>query len=261
MKSSPDHDCFRTRGVLSRDTIVEIYKLRSNDKKFKTAASASVGLKYGVTAKAIRDIWNRRTWWNVTEALWTEEEREDYARRRKPCGKAGRPRGSKDSNKRRARIGAGHTSMAASRVDEQDRDRTRQPSDSHQAGRQKLCVRQGASSLSEGDDREDEEESEEDAESEDEKSTGRADDDEARASIGIADSSWSEGARLQVRPLPTSTKERFNSLMMILLVPPARRKLRMQKESMDTTTIAACRHHQRTQSLPAEHVSHQLDVR
>ncbi|EKX30792.1 hypothetical protein GUITHDRAFT_122992 [Guillardia theta CCMP2712] len=107
MKYSPDHDCFRTRGVLSRDTIVEIYKLRTNDKKIKTAASASVGLKHGVTAKAIRDIWNRRTWWNVTEALWTEEEREDYARRRKPCGKAGRPRGSKDSKKRRAKIGAG----------------------------------------------------------------------------------------------------------------------------------------------------------
>ncbi|EKX40139.1 hypothetical protein GUITHDRAFT_113881 [Guillardia theta CCMP2712] len=206
MKYSPDHDCFRTRGVLSRDTIVEIYKLRTNDKKIKTAASASVGLKHGVTAKAIRDIWNRRTWWNVTEALWTEEEREDYARRRKPCGKAGRPRGSKDSKKRRAKIGAGQISMAASRVDEQARDRTDRPSDSHQAGRQELCVRQGASSSSEGDEREDEDESEEDAEGEDKKSTSRGDDDEARASIGIAYSSWSEGAGLP-RPIHMSREE------------------------------------------------------
>ncbi|EKX40142.1 hypothetical protein GUITHDRAFT_113879 [Guillardia theta CCMP2712] len=129
MQSSPDHDCFRTRGVLSRDTIVEIYKLRTNDKKIKTAASASVGLKHGVTAKAIRDIWNRRTWWNVTEALWTEEEREDYARRRKPCGKAGRPRGSKDSKPRKSRRKQVEPDQAEGQVKAQESEKSESSDD------------------------------------------------------------------------------------------------------------------------------------
>ncbi len=33
--------------------------------------SVSVSAKYGVSAKTIRDIWNRRTWTNVTSALWS----------------------------------------------------------------------------------------------------------------------------------------------------------------------------------------------
>jgi hypothetical protein len=32
--------------------------------------SAKVSKKYGVSAKTIRDIWNRKTWTNATRALW-----------------------------------------------------------------------------------------------------------------------------------------------------------------------------------------------
>ncbi len=33
--------------------------------------SVTVSAKYGVSAKTIRDIWNRRTWTNATSALWS----------------------------------------------------------------------------------------------------------------------------------------------------------------------------------------------
>jgi hypothetical protein len=32
--------------------------------------SAKVATKYGVSAKTIRDIWNRRTWTTATSVLW-----------------------------------------------------------------------------------------------------------------------------------------------------------------------------------------------
>ena len=33
--------------------------------------SVKVSAKYGVSAKTIRDIWNRRTWTHATSALWS----------------------------------------------------------------------------------------------------------------------------------------------------------------------------------------------
>ena len=36
--------------------------------------SAKLSAKYGVSAKTIRDIWNRRTWTSATSALWSSED-------------------------------------------------------------------------------------------------------------------------------------------------------------------------------------------
>eukprot|EP00960_Hanusia_phi_P066458 766401-Hanusia_phi.AAC.2 len=84
--------------------VLTIYASRTNDKRRKTAKSEEVAKDFGVTAKAIRDIWNRRTWWNVTQVLWTEEERLHHERTWKPSARLpGRPRGSKDSKPRKTR--------------------------------------------------------------------------------------------------------------------------------------------------------------
>ena len=37
--------------------------------------SAKLSAKYGVSAKTIRDIWNRRTWTDSTRALWSIRSR------------------------------------------------------------------------------------------------------------------------------------------------------------------------------------------
>ena len=38
--------------------------------------SGMLGRRYGMTAKAVRDIWNLRTWAKVTAPFWNAEERQ-----------------------------------------------------------------------------------------------------------------------------------------------------------------------------------------
>lgn len=70
--------------VLTAETACEIYAMRpsrSDDSKGEARAkshSAEIARKYGVTAKTIRDIWNRSTWSKATRKLWTEEETRIY---------------------------------------------------------------------------------------------------------------------------------------------------------------------------------------
>ncbi|EKX36629.1 hypothetical protein GUITHDRAFT_117174 [Guillardia theta CCMP2712] len=58
--------------------VLTIYSTRTNDKRKKTAKSEEVAKEFGVTAKAIRDIWNRRTWWNVTRRIAGEDEISEF---------------------------------------------------------------------------------------------------------------------------------------------------------------------------------------
>ena len=44
----------------------------------RSSLSAALGHRYGMTAKAVRDVWNGRTWAKVTEPFWTAEERKAY---------------------------------------------------------------------------------------------------------------------------------------------------------------------------------------
>ena len=57
------------------------------------SASALIAVQYGVSSKAIRDIWTGRSWLNVTYDLWTGDDRPE----RKTLG---RPKGRKDSRPR-----------------------------------------------------------------------------------------------------------------------------------------------------------------
>ncbi len=75
---------------------------------------------YGVSPKAVRDIWNKRTWRHATRALWTEDDELQHAKNLKSVDdiaaqkaaakqkspslrSVGRPRGSKDSKPRKPR--------------------------------------------------------------------------------------------------------------------------------------------------------------
>ena len=69
------------RAVLTATQAIEIYsyrKVKSNGQKtdsLLSGRSAAVAKKFNVSPKAIRDIWNRRTWSQETKHLWTDDER------------------------------------------------------------------------------------------------------------------------------------------------------------------------------------------
>eukprot|EP00960_Hanusia_phi_P076189 768527-Hanusia_phi.AAC.3 len=50
-----------------------------------TQSSNTLAAQYGITAKAVRDIWNKRTWVHATHTLWTEEEKKEYLSSRNLC--------------------------------------------------------------------------------------------------------------------------------------------------------------------------------
>ena len=61
---------------------VQIFHCRPNvpgqSRSFETASLArALGKRYGVTSKAIRDIWNRRSWAWATRVHWTLRERQE----------------------------------------------------------------------------------------------------------------------------------------------------------------------------------------
>ena len=77
----PDGAKSYPRAVLTATQAIEIYsyrKTRSNGPKtdpLLTGRSAAVAKKFNVSPKAIRDIWNRRTWTQETQHVWTNDER------------------------------------------------------------------------------------------------------------------------------------------------------------------------------------------
>ena len=77
----------RKRALLTDDQAAEIFSMRvpsaetSNALRNRALTSRSVAVSkmYGVSPKAVRDIWNKRTWRHATRALWTETDELQYA--------------------------------------------------------------------------------------------------------------------------------------------------------------------------------------
>ncbi|EKX37487.1 hypothetical protein GUITHDRAFT_116295 [Guillardia theta CCMP2712] len=112
--STDENDTPSARIILTEEMACEIYSKRT----FGETRSTLVAQEYGVSPKAIRDIWNRRTWSYATYDLWTAEELLDYRRSRRcekcntgqgghcvclPVKRQGRPAGAKDSKPRKKR--------------------------------------------------------------------------------------------------------------------------------------------------------------
>jgi hypothetical protein len=114
----------RTRAVLTSQQVKDIFHLRNlpADGTVGSAShcrcasrSAEVSRKFGVSPKAIRDIWNRRTWCRVTSSIYPAVDNIQGAESMNTVLEAtglhcaastsrkviGRPRGSKDSKPRR----------------------------------------------------------------------------------------------------------------------------------------------------------------
>ncbi len=121
----------RKRAALTNQQVIEIFGLRQSKCEISdssshftlTSRSKEISRKFGVSPKAVRDIWNRRTWCTVTsvtfpdantnlsETMTFPEEFCMKASVREATGlrfelhgsKGGRPRGSKDSKPRKRR--------------------------------------------------------------------------------------------------------------------------------------------------------------
>ena len=84
----------RAKVVLNEIRAREIFQFK-NENAFPSrhACSKHLAIQHGISCKAIRDIWNGRSWLDATYHLWSEGER--------PQRRAiGRPKGSKDKKPR-----------------------------------------------------------------------------------------------------------------------------------------------------------------
>jgi len=79
----------RARAKLTEDDAVSIFMVKLERQTKATHAVASL---YGVSEKAVRDIWNGRTWARTTSRILGV---------RRPAQPVGRPLGSKDSKPRK----------------------------------------------------------------------------------------------------------------------------------------------------------------
>ncbi len=121
----------RKRAVLTDHDAAEIFKLRLSPENETSqqeccavkSRSVLISQMYGVSPKAVRDIWNMRTWRHVTREMWSNEDSLQYLEFQRSindgtAGKAqkglsapvqasvrkvGRPIGSKDSKPRQPR--------------------------------------------------------------------------------------------------------------------------------------------------------------
>jgi hypothetical protein len=93
------------RAILSEEQVVEIYQYqwtkpnRFNYDPLLTGRASAVAIKYNVSPKAIRDIWNRRTWKAETRHLWLADETPRDRGNQKSIFKAMKPSGPNAGSK------------------------------------------------------------------------------------------------------------------------------------------------------------------
>jgi len=61
---------------LKHEEAVAIYLARHGPKSCKTAARLAA--EFCITAKAVRDVWTRKTWIDQTKCVWTAHASKDY---------------------------------------------------------------------------------------------------------------------------------------------------------------------------------------
>jgi hypothetical protein len=76
----------RPRALLTEEQAIQIYKFRpgsTNDAEIDRSLvgkSGDVAKKFGISPKAVRDIWNRRSWAYETRHLWATSEQPFFMR-------------------------------------------------------------------------------------------------------------------------------------------------------------------------------------
>jgi hypothetical protein len=62
---------------------IQIFEAKA-DREVRDTLAASVAARFGITAKAVRDIWNLRTWVQTTEPYWTPADHAHFLTKRPP---------------------------------------------------------------------------------------------------------------------------------------------------------------------------------
>lgn len=65
------------RAKISAEEALTIFRARQADAR-RDRTSYQLAERYRISAKAVRDIWNLRTWSTTTKPLWTPEDHEKY---------------------------------------------------------------------------------------------------------------------------------------------------------------------------------------
>ena len=91
---APEYRCPKPQAVLTKDKVIEIFKISLKGSVTEKPNASLVAREYGVHEKTIRDIWTGRTWHDETQPLAIDREPRQRA-------KTGRPLGCKDSVPRR----------------------------------------------------------------------------------------------------------------------------------------------------------------
>ena len=60
---------------------IQIFEAKA-DREVRDTLAASVATQFGITAKAVRDIWNLRTWVQTTEPYWTQADHDHFLTKR-----------------------------------------------------------------------------------------------------------------------------------------------------------------------------------
>jgi hypothetical protein len=65
---------------LNKAAALAIFQAKRCNKgsRSRSSLSATLGRRYGTTAKTVRDVWNGRTWANVTKPFWTAEDKKKF---------------------------------------------------------------------------------------------------------------------------------------------------------------------------------------
>mmetsp|Transcript_48720 Transcript_48720/g.115685 ORF Transcript_48720/g.115685 Transcript_48720/m.115685 type:complete len:244 (+) Transcript_48720:1-732(+) len=134
--SSPPSDSGSRRTQLTPEVVLAIFEGRPKrselDGTFVPCAKLvrKLSMQFQVKERTVRDIWNRRSWSNVTRPLWTPSEIVAEFGAYKGVNptfmhvlpaqtrKRGRPMGSKDATKRRPKVAAARGAPASEAVPE-----------------------------------------------------------------------------------------------------------------------------------------------
>jgi hypothetical protein len=60
--------------IIKKEQAVEIFKARDVNRKKQDKLCTRLSAQYGISTKAVRDIWNLRTWSHVTKPFWTSKD-------------------------------------------------------------------------------------------------------------------------------------------------------------------------------------------
>jgi hypothetical protein len=75
----PPPPMHRSRSYLTEASAITIFLAKRSEKGQRSSLGSRLADDFGITSKAVRDIWKMRTWRKTTEPFWNAEERQRAA--------------------------------------------------------------------------------------------------------------------------------------------------------------------------------------